>query len=42
MYSVVVGGAETQQELIPFKHKGWPVVDLILSELMVTEMGTWR
>ena len=36
------GGGETQQELIPFKHKGWSVVDLVLSELTVTEMGAWR
>ena len=39
MHSVVVGGGETQQELIPFKHKEWSVVDLVLSELTVTEMG---
>ena len=25
-HSVVVGGGETQQELIPFKHKEWSVV----------------
>ena len=39
MHSVVVGGGEMQQELIPFKHKEWSVVDLVLSELTVTEMG---
>ena len=42
MNSVVVGGGETQQELIPFKHKEWSVVDLVLSELTVTEMGAWH
>ena len=43
MHIVVVGGGgETQQELTPFKHKEWSVVDLALSELMVTEMGAWR
>ena len=41
-HSVVVGGGERQQELIPFKHKEWSVVDLVLSELTVTEMGAWR
>ena len=41
-HSVVAGGGETQQELIPFKHKEWSVVDLVLSELTVTEMGAWR
>ena len=25
-----------QQELIPFKHKEWSVVELVLSKLMVT------
>ena len=40
-HCVIVGG-ETQQELIPFKHKEWSVVDLVLSELTVTEMGVWR
>ena len=35
-------GGETQQELIPFKHKKWSVVDLVLSELTVTEMGAWH
>ena len=39
---MVVGGGETQHELIPFKHKEWSVVDLVLSELTVTEMGVWR
>ena len=41
-HSVVVGGGETQQELIPFKHKEWSVVNLVLSELTVTEMGAWH
>ena len=41
-HSAVVGGGETQQELIPFKHKEWSVVDLVLSELTVSEMGAWR
>ena len=41
-HSVVVDGGETQQELIPFKHQEWSVVDLALSELTVTEMGAWR
>ena len=36
---MVVGGGERQQELIPFKHNEWSVVDLVLSELTVTEMG---
>ena len=27
---MVVGGGKTQQELIPFKHKEWSVVDLVL------------
>ena len=40
--SVVVGGGNTQQELIPFKQKEWSVVDLALSELTVTKMGAWR
>ena len=39
---MVVGGGETQQELTPFKHKEWSVVDLVLSELAVTEMGACR
>ena len=38
----VVGGGETQQELIPFKHKEWSVVDLVLSELTVTGLGALR
>ena len=42
MHSVVVSGGETQHELTPFKHKEWSVVDLVLSELTVTEMGAWR
>ena len=41
-HSVVVGGGETQQELIPFKHKEWSLVDLVLSELTVTEMAVRR
>ena len=32
---MVVGGGETRQELIPFKHKEW-------SELAVIEVGVWR
>ena len=39
---MVVGGGETQQKLILFKHKKWSVVDLVLSELTMTEMGAWR
>ena len=39
---MVGGGGETQQELTPFKHEEWSVVDLVLSELTVTEMGAWR
>ena len=43
MHIVVVGGGgEMQQELTPFKHKEWLVVDLALSELTVMEMGVWR
>ena len=42
LYSVVVGGGETQQELNPFKHEEWSVVDLVLSELRVTEISVWR
>ena len=37
---MVAGGGETQQELILFKHKEWSVVDLVLSELTVTKMGS--
>ena len=36
---MVVGGGETQQELIPLKHKEWSVVDLVLSELTMTGMA---
>ena len=36
---MVVGGGETQQELIPLKYKEWSAVDLVLSELTVTEQG---
>ena len=36
--AVVACGAETQQELIPFKHKESWVVELALSELTVTEL----
>ena len=39
---MVVGRGETQQELIPFKHKEWSVVELVLSELTVTEIGACR
>ena len=35
---VVACGDETQQELIPFKHKESWVVGLALSELTVTEI----
>ena len=31
--------SETQQELTLLKHKGWSVVELVLSELTVTRMG---
>ena len=41
-HSMVADGGETQQDLIPFKHKEWSVVDLVLLELTVTVMGTWR
>ena len=30
---MVVGGGKTQQELIPFKHKEWSVVNLVLSRV---------
>ena len=36
---MVGGGGETQQELIPLKHKEWSVVDLVLSELTMTGMA---
>ena len=35
---VVACGDETQQELIPFKHMESWVVELVLSELTVTEL----
>ena len=42
-HSVVVAcGDETQQELIPFKHKERWVVELVLSELTVTEIDGVR
>ena len=39
---VVVCGDETQQELTLFKHKGWSIVELVLSELTVTRIGGVR
>ena len=35
-------GDDMQQELILFKHKKWWVVELVLSELTVTEIGGVR
>ena len=35
-------GGETQQELTPFKHKEWSVVELVLSELTVSGIGDIR
>ena len=32
-------GGETQQELILFQHKEWSVVELVVLELTVTEIG---
>ena len=42
-HSVVVAcGDETQQELIPFKHKERWVVELVLLKLTVTEIDDVR